>query len=68
MLTNNLLSLIYAYIRGSISTFIIYSNNSFNNNVVIKQTTDSQVVFITTLEKVQIKNSLDFPIYIQDYE
>lgn len=68
MLANNIINLLYAYVVGYLPTFAVYTNNTVNNNVTIKKIIDSQAIFITVSETVQVKTTPDIPLYIPKYE
>jgi len=64
MFTNNIINLTYAYVVGYLESYFIYSTNTNNNNVIIKQSKDSQSIMITLSEAPRLKRLQNEPIRI----
>ena len=68
MPSNNMINLTYGYVVGYLPTFGVYENNTINSNVKIKQVLESQSLFMTISENVQIKNTQDETLKVFTYE
>ena len=68
MPSNNIINLLYGYVIGYLPTFGIYANNTINGNVTIKTVLESQSIFITISETVQIKNTQEENLKVYTYE
>jgi len=68
MPSNNIINLSYGYVVGYLPTFGVYENNTINSNVKIKQVLESQSVFMTISETVQMKNIQDETLKVFTYE